>query len=31
VIVTGFMFITVNLLVDLVQQVIDPRIRESQV
>ena len=31
VIVTGAMFIVVNLLVDLAQQVIDPRIRESQV
>ncbi len=31
VIVTGAMFITVNLLVDLAQQLIDPRIRESQV
>jgi peptide/nickel transport system permease protein len=31
VIVTGTMFILVNLLVDLVQQLVDPRIRESQV
>ncbi len=31
VLVTGFMFITVNLVVDLAQQLIDPRIRESQV
>ncbi|HXH61101.1 MAG TPA: ABC transporter permease, partial [Fimbriimonadaceae bacterium] len=31
VIVTGSMFIVVNLLVDLVQQLIDPRIRESQI
>lgn len=31
VIVTGAMFITVNLVVDLVQQLVDPRIRESQV
>jgi peptide/nickel transport system permease protein len=31
VIVTGALFILVNLLVDLVQQVVDPRIRESQV
>ena len=31
VIITGFLFIAVNLLVDLFQQVIDPRIRESQV
>ena len=31
VIITGFLFIAVNLLVDLFQQVIDPRIRESQI
>ncbi len=31
VIVTGSMFIVVNLLVDLAQQLIDPRIRESQI
>ena len=31
VIVTGTLFILVNLLVDLFQQLIDPRIRESQV
>jgi peptide/nickel transport system permease protein len=31
VIVTGFLFITVNLIVDVFQQLIDPRIRESQV
>jgi ABC-type dipeptide/oligopeptide/nickel transport system permease component len=31
VIVTGTLFILVNLLVDLVQQLVDPRIRESQV
>ena len=31
VIVSGSLFILVNLTVDLVQQVIDPRIRESQV
>lgn len=31
VIVTGAMFIVVNLIVDLFQQVIDPRIRESQI
>ena len=31
VIVTGSMFIIVNLLVDVVQQLIDPRIRESQI
>ena len=31
VIVTGSMFILVNLLVDVVQQLIDPRIRESQI
>ncbi len=31
VIVTGSMFILVNLAVDLVQQIIDPRIRESQI
>lgn len=31
VLVTGFLFILVNLLVDVVQQLIDPRIRESQI
>jgi len=29
--VAGFLFIAVNLLVDLVQPIVDPRIRESQV
>ena len=31
VIVTGAMFIVINLVVDIVQQLVDPRIRESQI